>query len=75
MIYDAHFFAAFRKRPRAKSAPAAQAEKTTVIDFARYAGQLRPWTHRDAVVELELEQTLIEELDRAKAKETDPERT
>ena len=67
MIYDAHFFAAFRKR--SKSASAVPAKKTTVIDFARYAGQLRPWTHRDAVVEMELEQMLIEELDRAKAKE------
>ena len=69
MIYDANFLAPFRKRPRDRHAAAAPAEKTTEMDFSRYAGQLRPWTYRDSAVLLEIEQALIDELDRAKAKE------
>ena len=69
MIYDANFLAPFRKRTRDRPTPAAPAEKTKEIDFAAYAGQLRPWTHRDAVVLLELELELMDELNRAKAQE------
>jgi hypothetical protein len=37
-------------------------------DFGRYAGQLRPATHRDAVVVLELERQFQDELDRVAVK-------
>jgi hypothetical protein len=40
------------------------------MDFGRYAGQLRPWTHADAMLIAELERELVEELDRFEARTT-----
>jgi hypothetical protein len=49
----------------------------TEMDFARYAGQLRPLTGRDMDLVAELERELIAELDRVllKEKDTDTETT
>jgi hypothetical protein len=43
----------------------------TEMDFARYAGQLRPLTRCDMDLVAELERELIAELDRALLKEKD----
>jgi hypothetical protein len=45
----------------------------TEMDFARYAGQLRPLTWRDMDLVAELERELIAELDRALLREKDRE--
>jgi hypothetical protein len=45
----------------------------TEMDFSRYAGQLRPLTYRDMTLQAELEQALIDELERALLREKDTE--
>ena len=40
---------------------------TEPIDFSRYAGQCRAWTHRDAAVQLEIDRALDDELYRVAA--------
>jgi hypothetical protein len=47
-------------------------EAMTEMDFARYAGQLRPLTYRDMALLAELEHDLVAELDEAQAREGKP---
>ena len=42
------------------------------MDFGRYAGQLRPLTHRDFAVTLEVEAELEADLERAERRKAKP---
>jgi hypothetical protein len=46
-------------------------EPAMEMDFGRYQGQLRPLTHRDFVVTLEVEAELEADLERAERRKTD----